>query len=472
MEMLAIALPVAATMVSYTLSQFVDAKFVSMLPDSATSVAALVNGGMLAFVPISLMMGLTTVVNTYVSQHVGAGRPRLAPQYPWNAIWLGVTAWALVLAPIALTLPVTLPMIARTLGAPLETGVTQTSEVLRLEAKYAQIFILGSVFTLSSRALTQFFFGLHRGGVALLASVVANLVNLLGNWLFVFGNLGVPALGVVGSAVSTVIGQAVELSIPLAIFLGSRTNAEFGTRAAWRPRLDRIREIVRIGWPASLMFGNEVACWALFLAGLVGSIGVADNAAAGIAFRYMQVSFLPAVGISIAVTAVVGRYIGMGRPDVAASRAWLGMRVNMAYMGLCALLFVVFRHDLVRFLLNDASVDAAEVVRIGGVVMLLAAVFQVFDAIGITMVGALRGAGDTRWPGIVTVALSWGLIIGLGWALLRLMPGQRSLGPWIGASVYIIVFALVMLARFARGRWRLIRLVERAGEGAPAPVAG
>lgn len=461
-EMLAIALPVAATMVSYTVAQFVDAKMVSRLPDSATAVAALVNGGIIAFVPLSLMMGLTTVVNTYASQHIGAGRPRVAAEYPWNSAWVGTILWALIVMPVALALPTLLPWIASAFGDTAPIEAEQTASVLRLEAEYAQIFLYGAVFTIVSRSMNSFFFALHRGSVVLVATIVGNLVNFVCNWLFIYGKFGFPRMGVPGSAVATCVGQAVELAIPMAVFLGPKLNSEYGTRAAWRPKVRRMREIVSLGWAASLMFGNEIACWAIFLTALVGGVSVADNAAGGIAFRYMQVSFMPAVGISIAVTALVGRSIGMGRPDIAAKRAWLGMWVTMVYMGACAAAFVLFRGPLVRFLMNEADPLEADVLRIGGRVMILAALFQLFDAIGITMVGALRGAGDTRWPGVVTVVLSWACIIGLGWALLSAFPEWGSIGPWVGAAVYIIVFALVMLRRFAAGRWREIRLVERA----------
>ena len=463
--MLSIALPVAAVMVSYTVSQFVDTVMVSKLPDGDAAVAALGNGGIVAFVPISICMGVTQVINTYVSQNIGAGRERLAATYPTNGVWLAVLTWALVFLPLAFLLPVIMPAITEALGRATASAdhAGFNADVLRMQQDYARVLLLGACVTLASRAIAQFFFGLHKGAIILLASVVANLVNLFGNWLLIYGNWGFPALGVTGAAISTVVGQTVELAIPLALFLSRGMDARYGTRSAWSPSITRMRQLFALGWPHGLAFGNEMICWAIFMAGILGSISVADNTAGWIGLRYMQLSFMPAVGMSIAVTAVVGRHIGAGRPDVAEARAYLGARIAMVYMGVCAACFVVFREPLVLLFVDRGwgAERVAEVVAVGAKVMICAAVFQVFDAVGITMFGALRGAGDTRWPGVATVLMSWTIILGGGFLMLRLFPQWRSLGPWSAAAVYITVFAGAMFLRFRAGQWRKISLVER-----------
>lgn len=466
--MLYVAAPTVATMMSYTLAQFVDGLMVSRLDDPG-ALAAQGNGGVLTFVPASILMGVFGVINTYVSQHFGEGRPERGSAYPWNGIWIGVMCWLFLLVPYALFLrpicehgPGVLTSIASALGFQTQAPVIDPY-VLENQVAYGQILLFGMVFTLAARALSHFFFGLHRPMIILGAVIAGNLANVALNWVFIFGNLGAPRLGVPGAAIGTVFGSFVELLIPGAVFLSAGYNAKYGTRRAWKPSRARMKEIIRIGWPAGLMFGNEMICWAMLMAWLIGTISVADNTAAWIGLRYMHLSFMPAVGMSIAVTAMVGKCIGMGRHDLAAQRVWLGMRVTMAYMGLCAAAFVLFREPLVRLFLTDQhdAAATAEILRIGAQVMICAAVFQIFDAVGITMIGALRGAGDTLVPGVATVVLSWGCIILGGWTMKGLFPELRSLGPWIAASVYIIAFALFMLWRWHAGKWRTIRLIDR-----------
>jgi MATE family multidrug resistance protein len=168
--------------------------------------------------------------------------------------------------------------------------------------------------------------------------------------------------------------------------------------------------------------------------------------------------------------------MGMGRPDLAAKRAWLGMRLTVAYMGLCALGFVIFREPLVDVFVSDDlhqsdPESAAALLRVGASVMIAAAIFQVFDAVAITISGALRGAGDTIWPGVVTVVVSWGCIIGIGHLALAWAPGLGSLGPWIGASSYIILLGVLFLARFVAGRWKTIDVLGKSAGGSTADGA-
>ncbi len=456
-EMLTIAAPVAATMASYTVAQFVDRLMVSRLENGDAAVAAQGNGSILSFVPISLLMGMMTVVNTFVAQHIGARRPERAASYPWAGIWIGFFGWLLLLAPLGAAMWFMEPGLTALLPG------DASPDVVRMQEEYARVLLLGSFITLSGRTFAQFFYGIHKPGVVMSAAIAGTIVNTLANYALIYGNWGFPRLEVAGAAWATLIGQVVELAIPFALFVSPRLDREYGTRRAWRFNRRAARDIVRIGWPAAVMFTNEMACWAVFLPGYLGSLGVAHNSASWIGLSYMHVSFLPAMGLSIAVTAIVGKKIGAGKPDEAAARAWLGVRAAMLYMGTCALLFVVFRGPLVQLFIPEGLPPgrAEEILDIGKRVMIAIAVFQLFDAVGITMVGALRGAGDTKWPGVMTAVLSWSLIIGLGAILRWGFPEWGSMGPWSAAAAYIIAFALTMLWRFRRGAWRSIEIVER-----------
>jgi MATE family multidrug resistance protein len=283
---------------------------------------------------------------------------------------------------------------------------------------------------------------------------------------------GTPRLGVYGAAVATVCGGVVEMLIPAAVFLCPRMHRELGSRSSWRPRWKPVRDLVRVGWPASVQFGNELICWAIFMSGLVGLFGADHMTAGWIALAYMHLSFMPAVGLSVATTSLVGRYIGAGQPDVAAARARLTLRVAVLYMTACALLFFLFRAALVGiFIASDLDPERASHVHSIGVKLLIcAAVFQTADAVGIIYSGALRGAGDTVWPGAVTVVYSWVLIVGGGWAFTAFWPQIESIGPWLGATAYIIAYGLTMAVRFERGSWRSINLLGRSSGGGTEPA--
>jgi multidrug resistance protein, MATE family len=454
MEMLRIAGPTVATMVSFTAMQFVDKLLVSGIGPEPIYVGAQGNGGLAAWVPIALAMGTLSVINSYVSQNMGAGRPQRGAAYAWNGMWMGVLFYLVFLLPYALILP----WLFRAAQLHPEQGA--------MAATYGQILIVGAVIVLAARSLSHFFYGLHKAGVIMVASIIANIFNVALSYCLIFGvavgPLQFPALGVAGSAIGTVAATAIELAIPLALFLSPRMNARYHTRAAWRWSAMHVKDLVRIGWPGGVMFGNEMVCWAFFMVYLVSRFGPEHATAGWIAHQYMSVSFMPAVGLSVACTAVVGKYMGMGRPDIARQRAWLALKLALGYMLFCAFLFVIFREPMIRLFINgESSPEVVEkVVRLGALFLLATAAFQAFDAVAMITSGALRGAGDTVVPGVVTVVMSWVIIVGGGLLAVRVYPDLESVGPWIAAAAYIIILSLYLLYRFMGGHWETLRLVK------------
>jgi len=468
LELLRIAGPTVATMTSYTVMQFADKWLVSRL--GPEFVGGQGNGGLVAWLPQSIAMGMFTVVNTYVSQNMGASKPERGPAYAWNALYLAV-AWYVV---FLLPMPSFLPWMFRVAGV--EEGQTA------LAATYGSILLYGGLLNLWTRAISQFFYGMHQASVVMVAGIAANVVNIVISALLVFGNepwpedfgwfgralepvavaMGIPPMGIAGSAYGTIIATAVEFAIPMAVFLGPKLNAKYQTRAAWRVSWQHLKEIIRTGWAAGLMFGNEMICWGYFMVHLVSGFGKAHASAGWIAHQYMSLSFMPAVGLSVAATAIVGKYMGANRPDIAERRAWLAVALAAGYMGLCGVCFVVFRGALMRFFIEEGTppAEVEELVRLGSLMLIATACFQLFDAGAMVLSGALRGAGDTVVPGVATVVTSWGIIVGLGTLLTYLYPQLESLGAWIGAAVYIFTLCVILLLRFASGRWKTIKLLK------------
>lgn len=477
-EMLAIAGPTVAAMTSYTLMTFVDKWLVSHIGPDPIYVGAQGNGGLAAWIPISVAHGLLTMVNTFVAQNMGAGKPERGPAYAWNGFWLAMIYWLAILIPLAIAIPFLFDYLAQpSAGQP---GMDPRQATL--SAQYGSILLYGAGITLATRAVGQFFYGMHRPGVVMTAGILANIVNLFISCILVYGNgpmpealglfgrvcssvgvaLNIPAMGIAGSAIGTVIATAVELALPLALFLGPKLNRLYATRAAWRPNLTHLKDLSRLGWPGGIMFGNEMICWGFFMVYLVSRFGPEHTTAGWIAHQYMSLSFMPAVGISVAVTALVGKYQGMGRSDIAAARAWLGVKIAMVYMGICAAIFILFPHTLINLFVDDAT-DAAQRERLlwlGQKFLIATAAFQLFDAVAMVISGALRGAGDTIVPGIATVVSAWLIIVGGGLAMVFFFPGLESLGPWIAAAAYIATLCMILLVRFMSGRWKSIKLVH------------
>jgi MATE family multidrug resistance protein len=486
-EMMLIAVPSVATMASYTLMQFFDRLMVKDIGPEPVYLAAHGNAAIATWTLLTLAIGVFGIVNSFVSQNLGAGRPERGAAYAWNAMWLAVGYWFLFMLPATALAPAIL------------RGFGHEHTLYELELQYFQIGLAGSVFTLLAKCVHNYFFGMHRPAIVLGAAVLGNLTNIGLNTLFIFGAEGppaywpldgavrsvagalhIPAMGLGGAALATVIGTAVEFSLPFAVFQSPRYARKFGTRRSWRFDWATTKDILRVGWPAGFMFLNELLCWAYLMSYLVGAAAERAARAAGeapehveragtiaitagfAALQWMHLSFMPAVGLSIATQALVGKAIGARDPDAAAHRAWLGLSIAVSYMGLCAVGFVLFRDTLIGVFINPETEgsQASAILAVGVRVMIAAAVFQVFDAIAITLSAALRGAGDTIWPGIAQIGLAWLCIVGLGHLFIEVAPGLGSLGPWIGASAYIILLGIYLLWRFLSGKWRTIRLTH------------
>lgn len=471
-EMLRIAGPTVAAMCSYTLMTFTDKWLSSHLGSEPIYVGAQGNGGLASWVAISFGHGVVTVVSTFTSQNMGAGKAERGPAYAWNAAWIGVLYWLVLLLPYSFTLP-------RIFAA---AGVESRQAVIA--SQYGRILLWGAGLTLFTRAFSQFFYGMHRSSIVMVAGVTANIANLVLAAVFMFGpdapeslglfgkatsaiahSLQVRRMGVAGSAVGTVLATLVELVIPLSVFLGPAMNRAYRTRSQWRPSLVHMKELWRMGWPQGAMFGNEMICWGFFMVYLVSGYGPQHATAAWIAHQYMSLSFMPTVGISVAVTALVGKYQGMGRSDLAQQRAWLGLRLAVIYMGICGAVFALFPRPLMELFIEGETTaeDHELLLNLGRKFLLATAAFQLFDGVAMTLSGALRGAGDTKVPGIATLILSWSIIVGGGLTLRAMAPSLESMSGWIAAAMYIAVLAMFLLFRFLSGRWKSIRVVREDG---------
>jgi MATE family multidrug resistance protein len=461
-EVLKLSWPASLTMLNSTLIRFVDGWMVSRVgpaPFSAQLLASL-----WCFVPESFVIGMLTVVNTYVSQNFGAGNLRRTARYAWAGILLAL-GFAALMSPLAL--------VARPIFAQFQNPADPSSpQILALEVMYFRYMILSVALALSVRPLEQFFFGVHRPVIVLAASIVANAFNVLANYTLIFGKFGFPALGLQGAAIGSIMAWGLQLVLLLGVFLSPWMHRKFGTRFVRTVRWRQCKELLSLGWPAGLQLGNDILCWSVFLAVLVSrAFGTVHLTASTVAMRYLGLSFMPAIGIGIATTALVGRFIGAEKPHLARQRTHAALLAGMIYMGLCGLGFYVFRYPMVSAFIKvvpstnvspaEAQRLAGEIIQVGANILICAAVFQLFDAIGIVYIGALRGAGDTRWPMVVTLLLSWGIIVGVGSVVIRFFPQWTSIGPWVVASVYVVALGFVMACRFESGAWRKIDLLAR-----------
>lgn len=432
-ELLILAVPTVLQMLAYTIEQFTDTLMLSRVSDLHATAAG--NAGGVVFAFISFGFGVLMLINAQVSQAFGAKKLHDCGPHLWQGVW-----FALVYSALMVPLMFAAPTIFAAMGHP--------AELVALEVSYFNVSIALLAVKMLAIAAGQFMLAVNRPNVVLVAASAGMVLNILVNWLLIFGNWGFPALGVAGAAWGTNAAVLCELTIVCGVLMTAAMRKTYNVLAL---RFDRAKfgELLRIGIPSGFQITGDVVAWTMFLSVVMAFYGPAAMAANIYMIQFMKLSFMPAFGLSSAVTALVARYVGAGQPDVSEQRAHLGFKVAAAYMFLCGIAFFLLRDDLMHLFTSDP-----EIIRIGALLMIFCCIFQFFDAMFIIYIGALRGVKDTFVPACVQIALCWMLIVCGGLAIAKFAPGLGVGGPWTVACLYCVILGVYLMMRFRNGHWR------------------
>lgn len=428
-ELLRLAWPIAVSTLSYSIMTLVDTLLVGHISPAALAGVGL--GGTAAFALVCFPFGLLRGAKTLVSQAVGAGRGELVFAYRAAAVWSAVALGVLM-------------VVVGQLAATLMPRLSATAEAGAAAQLYLAIRNLGAPVVLAGVALRETRYGQGDARSPMVATVVANLVNIALAGLFVF----VLRRGVAGAATATLLAQAVETGM----------LASFGRARGWHARgasFTHVRELWRLGVPTGVQFVLEIGSFVI-LASLISSLSETQMAAHQIALQVCQFSFLPAYAVAEAAAVLAGQAVGARRDELVLPLARLGLVTAGAYTVACSLAFAGAGALIVSgFTGNPALASVA--VRL----LHVAAVFQAFDGANIVARCVLRGVGDVRYAAVVGVATAWAMTPPLAW-LLGWRAGLGAFGGWLGLCGECIVGALVLWWRLHRGGWRAIAEASRA----------
>lgn len=415
--MFRLALPVVLAEMGWMTMGMVDTLMVGRLSPEAIGAVGL---GSSIFMGLSIFaMGLLLGLDTLVSQAFGADNIDDCHRWLVHGVVLAV----------ALSVPITgvLLWIASALDDwGLDPGV------LILTEPYVEIVAWSVLPLLLYGAFRRYLQGMGIVRPVTLALIAANVVNVIVNWILIFGNLGAPAMGVAGAAWATVLSRvAMAGFLLLAILLREREGATsvFHTmrlEVAWFGRL------LRLGMPAALQLTLEVGAFAAATA-LAGRLAPAALAAHQIAINYAALSFMVPLGISSAGAVRVGHAVGRRDPAGASRAGWTALLFAVLFMSTAAAIFLTLPRLLLRAFTSDSGV-----LEVGVTLLFIAAVFQLFDGVQVVATGALRGLGETRLPMLWNLAGHWFIGLPLGYTLCFVV-GIGVIGLWWGLSIGLIV---------------------------------
>lgn len=447
-NVIAMSIPVVITTSSRAFMDIADYMMIARLPTSDAQ-AAILPAQILMWSYIVIGIGVVSMVSTYASQCLGRKEYHECSAYAWQSIYVGG-----IFGGIAVALaPMSHHLIAWIGHAP---------PVQQAEISYLRIALLTAGPTIAAGGLGWFFIGIHKPWITMWSAIEANIVNVAVSVTLIFGYFGFEPMGIRGAAWGTLAAVSYRTLRLAATLLTSSVHRRFASRRTWKPSRERIAKLLRFGIPFGLQWTSEVVVWAIFVNVLIGrKFGTTALIATNSTWQYMRISFLPSMGVGQALTALVGKSIGAGDPDRAAREVKTAALITMTYMGALSIVYGFFGAELVGFFNADP-----DVMRIGGSIMICAAVFQLFDALGITYSSALRGAGDTFVPAVFFILSTWLIIVGGGWYIASRYPHLGSLGPWLAGSTLIIVTAVFLWWRWRSAAWRRIDIFA----GAPRSI--
>ena len=437
---LRLALPLVFAELGWMFMGIVDTVMVGRLPNSAIAIGATGLGetlyNMLAIFAAGLLLGM----DTFVAQAFGREDLQDARRTLINGL-----ALALLIAPLRRLLVLGCPPLMRQFGISLELVGPMTPFLRALN--------WGSLPLLIYFALRRYLQAVNVVRPITFALVSANVINLVGDWALIYGHLGMPAMGIVGSGWSTCFSRvylAVVLLITL-VWVESRRKAQ-AWKGTFHLELKRMLELLRLGIPAATQILFEIGALAV-AATMCARLGPMALAGHEIALTCAALTFMVPLGISSAAAVRVGQEIGRGDPVAARRAGWSAIILGAGFMTCSAIVFVSFSKALAGIFSPDP-----EVIRVGSTLLLVAAAFQLFDGIQVCTTGALRGSGDTRTPMLANLGAYW--LIGLPLAFLlgfRLRWG--ALGVWLGLCLGLILIGSGLLLVWHNQRLKQVEQV-------------
>lgn len=413
-----------------------DVLFVARLGPEALAASSL---GVYIYATVQMaLIGLVGSVAPLVAAELG--RRRHAVREVRRSVRMGL--WLAMLSSIPF-------MLAMAHGGPILRALGQNPATADAADAFLDILLWGLIPLVGASVLRVALAALGRPGWAIIVAALALGVNVLGNWLLVYGNAGFPALGIRGSAIASVFTATAMFAAYALILSFDRKVRRYRLLGRWwRPEWSRLRELLRIGVPIALTmtFEGGVFTAAAFLMGL---IGVTEVAAHAVALQIASIAFQVPLGIAQAATIRVGMAYGAADRRWIGHAGWVALCLGTGFMTLTALVMWIAPRLFISAYFDVHAPANAQVVSLAVSYLMVAAAFQLADGAQVVGAGVLRGLQDTRVPMILAGLGYW--IAGFGSALLLgFTLGLEGVGIWIGLAVGLAVVALLLGLRWSR----------------------
>ncbi|MDI6741066.1 MAG: MATE family efflux transporter [Candidatus Edwardsbacteria bacterium] len=442
-EVLVVAFPLILSTGSWSVQHFFNRIFLTWYAPDA--VAAAMPAGMVNYALLCLFLGTVGYVGIFAAQYFGAGQEGKVGRVMWQSLWMALAGGLLCLA--------TAPCAEKFFAA-----VGHQPAVQRHETIFYVILCYGALPALVSAAFAGVLSGLGRTVPVMWVTFGAAALNVLLDWLLIFGRAGFPGMGIAGAGWANNIANLASAAAFAAVIFGPGLRRRF-RMLDWRPERRLLSRLLAYGLPSGIQFFIDMAGFTVFIL-LVGRLGTTDLAASTIAFNINTLAFMPMIGIGITVSVLVGQFVGRGDPAGARLAVRSAFEMTFSYMALVAgLFFFAPGMFLAPFAAQSDPASFAAIAGIAAVLLRFVAVYTLFDGLNIVFSSAIKGAGDTRFVMAMIGAMSVGILIVPSYIAVMVLH-VNIYACWGIATAYVIALGLAFWLRYKSGVWERMRVIE------------
>lgn len=435
-ELVQLAWPIAAAMLGETAIGLVDTKLVGGLGSGALGGVGIATT--LMFLSYSVVTGTMRGVKVRTAHAIGEGRPLDGFVYARSGMLMGAAIGFLIMLACR-----DVSWILRLLGT--------DPAIVPYARDFLAAITLGAPQTCALAALIQHRQAIGDSRTPMVVGLAGNAFNAVFAFGLIYGHFGLPACGVRGGGWATATAETLELAAMAVMFVRAerRARASAGPTASASMISFRAasRDVADLGVPTGVQFGIEMLAFTLMTA-VLGSIGKEEIAAHQIALAVIRVSFLPGVAVGEAASVLVGRSLGRRSLPEADAAVKSAFKVAVGFMAICGLFFALGGGLVAGFFTKDPVV-----LTVARRLLLVAAVFQVLDAVAIVLRGSLRGAKDVRVAALIGIAVIWICVPTAAYVFGKLC-GLGALGGWLGFVGETTLGSILFWRRWSRGNWR------------------
>jgi len=446
-KVLRVCFPLVMSMSATTVMEFTDRVFLSNY--SVNAISAVAPAGITAYLFMAFLGGIAGYSQVFIAQYYGAGKNSRIGSTLWQGIYFSLCSGIIFLA------------LSWFAAEPIFSFAGHPPEVFTLEVIYFNILCRGAVFHVAMNALSAFFTGRGITRPVMIFHVIGMLINIPLDYALIFGVWGFPELGVQGAALATVASWLI-ISILLIFFIFTPFNIKrYSLLLAWKFDKELFLRFMRFGIPGSLQFTLDILAFTVFIL-LVGRIGKLELAATNIVISINALAFMPSMGVSQGVSALVGQALGKGVPKEARRVAWSSVHLLLIYIFCVDMVFVFYPEKLLTLFIPTGQSEAEyrEILQLGIPLLQIVSVYLFFDAMYMVFSGVLKGAGDTRF-------IMWCV----GFASFFCMIAPIYLGityldfnveqVWYCVLIFIGILFLIVAFRYRQGKWQKMLVIER-----------